>query len=115
MSKRADTASFLPLHPFEFRILMALNDGPSYGTEIVRQVEARETRVGKMYPANLFRRIRDLLDRGLLRECTGPAGTDARRTYVRMTRTGRAVARAEAQRLAELVQDARALDLVRGS
>ncbi len=115
MTKRSDTASFLPLHPFEFRILMALNDGPSYGTEIVRQVEARETGASKLYPANLFRRIRDLLKRGLLIECDAPAGADSRRTYVLMTRTGRDVVRAEAERLAELVRDARALDLVRGN
>jgi len=98
----------LPLHPLEFRILLALLEGPSYGTRIVEEIEEREGGRGrtKIYPANLFRRIRDLLSRDLLRECAAPADADPRRTYVRLTRTGRAVARAEAERLRELVTEA---------
>lgn len=102
----------LPLHPLEFRILMALLDGPSYGTRIVEEIERREAGRGRIYPANLFRRIRDLLSRELLEECAGPAGADPRRTYVRLTRTGRALARAEAERLRELVSEAVERDLL---
>ena len=114
MKPDADALSFLPLHPIEFRILMALTAGPNYGARIVRHVEDRETYAGKLYPANLFRRIRDLLERDLLEECAGPADADARRTYVRLTQLGQIVARAEAARLEALVRDARELDLVRG-
>ncbi len=96
----------LPLHPLEFRILLALLEGPSYGTRIVEEIEEREVGRTKIYPANLFRRIRDLLSRELLEECAAPEGADPRRTYVRLTRTGRAVARAEAERLRELVAEA---------
>lgn len=102
----------VPLHPLEFRILLALADGPSYGTEIVRGIEAAERSRTKLYPANLFRRIRDLLERGLLEQCAAPEGADPRRTYLRLTRTGRAVARAEARRLHELVREAAAHDLL---
>jgi len=98
--------SHLPLHPLEFRILLALLEGPSYGTRIVEEIEKREVGRTKIYPANLFRRIRDLLSRELLEECAAPEGADPRRTYVRLTRTGRAVARAEAERLRELVAEA---------
>jgi DNA-binding PadR family transcriptional regulator len=101
----------IPLHPHDFRILMALADGPSYGTEIVRGIEAANDGV-KLYPANLFRRIRDMLERGLLEACAAPEGADPRRSYVRLTRTGRAVARAEARRLHGLVREAMALDLL---
>jgi DNA-binding MarR family transcriptional regulator len=107
-------AAFLPLHPIEFRILMALASGPNYGARIVRHVEDHETQVGKLYPANLFRRIRDMLERELLEEAARPADADARRTYVQLTTLGRAVARAEALRLEALVRDARDLDLVEG-
>jgi DNA-binding PadR family transcriptional regulator len=51
-----------------------------------------------------------LEDRGLLQETDAPAGEtsdDARRRYYRLTPLGRAVLRAETQRLAELVEIAR--------
>lgn len=114
---RTTTASadeMLPLHPHDFRILMALVDGPSYGTEIVRGIEAAEAGA-KLYPANLFRRIRDLLQRGLLEQSSPPEGADPRRTYVRLTHLGQQVARAEARRLRGLVNEAAALDLLRGA
>ena len=106
-----DVGELIPLHPHEFRILMALVGGPSYGTEIVRVIEAAEDGA-KLYPANLFRRVRDLLGGGLLEACDAPDGADPRRSYVRLTRTGRAVVRAEAVRLHGLVQEATALDLL---
>lgn len=65
-----------------------------------------------LYPANLFRRIRDLLGRGALEETAAPEGSDPRRTYVRLTELGRAVARAEARRLHALVSEADAHDLL---
>ncbi|HUF75770.1 MAG TPA: helix-turn-helix transcriptional regulator [Longimicrobiales bacterium] len=118
MAKASDRAGpgaeeLLPLHPHDFRILMALAEGPSYGTEIVRGIEAAEGGA-KLYPANLFRRVRDLLQRGLLEECRAPADADPRRTYVRLTGRGRQVAQAEASRLRDLVREAAALDLLPG-
>ena len=106
MTGRAPSRGHLPLHPFEFRILLALLDGPSYGTRIVEQIEARVGNREKIYPANLYRRIRDLLRAGLLEETEAPEGVDPRRTYVRLTPEGRDVARAEAKRLQELLEDA---------
>ncbi|MCA1789607.1 MAG: helix-turn-helix transcriptional regulator [Thioalkalivibrio sp.] len=108
-----DVGELIPLHPHEFRILMALVGGPSYGTEIVRAIEAAEDGA-KLYPANLFRRVRDLVDRRLLETCDAPEGADPRRSYVQLTRLGRAVARAEAVRLHGLVREAAALDLLPG-
>lgn len=106
----------LPLHPLEFRILLALLDGPSYGTRIVQAIEAREPIGGrgarKLYPANLYRRIRGLLADGLLEEAPAPSGSDPRRTYVRLTELGRAVAGAEARRLHALVTEAAAHELL---
>ena len=101
----------LPLHPLAFRVLMAVADGPSFGAEIVELIEAQE-RSARLYPANLYRRIRDLLAEGLLQECARPDGADPRRTYVQLTPLGRSVARAEALRLRALVTDARAVRLL---
>lgn len=107
-----DVQAHVPLHPLEFRVLMALSQGPSYGTEIVRGIEEAEAGRMKIYPANLFRRIRDLLERGLLEACSAPPDADPRRSYVRLTDEGRAVARAEARRLRELVREAEAHRLI---
>lgn len=94
------------LHPLEFRILMALLDGPTYGSNIVRELEAQPGAGPKLYPANLFRRIRDLLAKGFIEECERPEGADTRRTYMRLTLEGRAAARASAENLRDLVREA---------
>lgn len=112
MAEPSSVQDHLPLHPLELRILMALVEGPSYGTRIVREIEEREGHRQKLYPANLFRRIRDLAARGLLEDAPAPEGADPRRSYLRLTGQGRAVARAEAARLKELLADAARLHLL---
>ena len=42
-----EASGFLPLHPLEFRILMSLTAGPSYGTRIVHRLGAHGVVVGK--------------------------------------------------------------------
>ncbi len=106
-----DSNPFLPLHPLAFRVLMAVVRGPRFGTAIVQTIEAAESGTA-LYPANLYRRIRDLLAQDLLEECEGPEGTDPRRGYVRLTALGRAVAHAEARRLRDLTLAAQDLDLL---
>lgn len=59
--------------------------------------------------------MRDLLAKELLEECASPEGADPGRTYLRLTATGRAVARAEAERLSELVAEAARYDLLTGA
>ena len=113
MAPKRKTTIDRPLHPLELRILMVLMEEPSYGTRIVEEVEARESGRIKLYPANLYRRIRDLLTRGLLEEAEAPAGADPRRTYLQITPMGRIAAREEAQRFHELVEDAARLRLLR--
>jgi DNA-binding PadR family transcriptional regulator len=112
MSRQADPTDHLPLHRRDFQILLSLVSGPSYGTQIVMEIEKQHEGSSKFYPANLFRRIRDLLTRGLVQECDAPPGADPRRTYVALTGLGQAVVRLEAQRMEELVQEARALKLL---
>jgi DNA-binding PadR family transcriptional regulator len=112
VATKKDVAEQLPLHALELRILMALVHGPSYGTRIVEDVEEREGGRLRLYPANLYRRIRDLMGRGLLEEAPAPEGADPRRTYVRLTAFGREVTRVEVRRLQELVDDAARLHLL---
>jgi DNA-binding PadR family transcriptional regulator len=112
MTRQPDPADHLPLHRKDFQILLSLVSGPSYGTRMVMEIEKQHEGSGKFYPANLFRRIRDLLARGLVRECDAPPGADPRRTYVTLTGLGQVVVRLEAQRMEELVREARALNLL---
>jgi DNA-binding PadR family transcriptional regulator len=112
VNRGVDVQSLLPLHPLEFRILLVLLEGPNHGYEIVRSIEAVE-RAGAVYPANLYRRIRDLLAKELVAEAGSPRGReDTRRRYLEVTPLGRRVARAEAVRLQELVNAARAINLL---
>lgn len=101
----------LPLHPLEFRILLVLLDGPAHGYRIVKEIESREKTLPSIYPGNLYRRIRDLLAKGLVEDADPPesADSDSRRRYFRPTALGEAVVRAEARRLEGLVREARAL------
>lgn len=108
--------SFLPLHPVDFRILMVLTERDAHGYRIVQEIEAREAHLPPLYPGNLYRRIRDLRSKGLLEDAPGPEDpeVDSRRRYFRITGMGRAVVRAEAKRLGELVAEARDLGLLPG-
>lgn len=106
MAGHHEAGKYLPLHPLDFRILLAVLDEPSYGSRIVAEIEAQATVPTRIYPANLFRRIRDLLAKGLLAESPTPDGADSRRTYVQLTSLGRAVAVAEGVRLRELLSEA---------
>ena len=107
-----DPGDFLPLHPLEFRILLALLDGPAHGYQVVKQIEAAEWVGPRIFPANLYRRIRDLLERSLLAEVPAPPGEgDSRRRYLEVTALGRRVARAEAARLEALLAEARSRGL----
>lgn len=112
----ADAETYLPLHPLEFRILLVLLDGPNHGYEIIRAIET-EDGSGVIHPANLYRRIRDLLAKELLEEVDGPRADDAeaRRRYLKATALGRRVARAEALRLQSLVRDPRVKQLLQGA
>jgi DNA-binding PadR family transcriptional regulator len=114
---RRAVEAHLPLHPLEFRILLVLLEGPSHGYRIVKAIEERVGSRRRIYPANLYRRIRDLLGKGLIEEAAAPVDEagDGRRSYVGVSDLGRRVARAEAERLEALVADARERQLLGGA
>jgi DNA-binding PadR family transcriptional regulator len=103
------------LTPAVFHILLALADGESHGYGIIQDVERftnGETRLG---PGTLYRSIQRMLVDGLIEELAialhGETDEDRRR-YYRLTARGLAVAKREAERLADLVDAARHRDLL---
>lgn len=104
-----ELARHLPMHADSFRILVILRSGERHGYAIVKELERDAARPGSVLPANLYRRIRTLLEQGLIEESAqrpDPAEDDQRRRYFALTRLGEAVARAEARRLQGLLASA---------
>lgn len=104
-----------PLPSAAFQILLALAGGDLHGYAIMRQVEEQSSGRMRLGPGTLYGSIQTLLEEELIREveCEESAATERRRTY-RLTTAGRKVARAEAERIADLVRVARARKILGG-
>jgi DNA-binding PadR family transcriptional regulator len=101
--------SVLPLTPISFEVLLALLDSELHGYAILQAVEARLAGRLPLRTGTMYRALARLLDEGLIeRGATAPDDGDPRRRYYRITAHGRATARAEARRLADQVEAARA-------
>jgi DNA-binding PadR family transcriptional regulator len=115
MTKRdIDVDPLLPLPPAVLHILIALGEGEKHGYAVMQEVAERTDGRVRMSPGTLYGSIRKMLDDGLIEELfrrTGQ-GDDARRRYYRVTKFGRAVAAAEAERLTALLHHARLNGLV---
>jgi DNA-binding PadR family transcriptional regulator len=103
--------ALLPLPAATFHILMALAEEDRHGYAIIQDVAARTGGELKLSAGTLYRSIQRMLEQGLIsetRERPAPEFDDERRRYYRITPFGTKVARAEAQRLTQLVKLARA-------
>ena len=91
----------------EFHVLLALGDGPSHGYAIGKYIEQQSE--GRLDPTTgaLYQTLRRLSEEDLIEPADGPGDADVRRKYFALTRQGRRVAAAEAQRLDALVRAAR--------
>jgi DNA-binding PadR family transcriptional regulator len=109
--------ALLPLPTATFHILLAIAKEDRHGYAVIQDVEQRTGGEIRLSAGTLYRSIQRMLEQGLLRETRdrpAPELDDERRRYYRITPFGQAVARAEAQRMAELVKMARAQGLVLG-
>ena len=98
--------SFLPLKPAIFHALLALGRGERHGYALLKEIESSSAGVVKLLPAALYRHLQRMLEEGLIEEVTRrpPRGDDdERRRYYRLTSLGRQVARAEVQRLEDVL------------
>jgi DNA-binding PadR family transcriptional regulator len=110
-----DPSALLPLTPAVFHILLALADGEHHGYEIMQAIATRSGTMIPIGPGTLYGAIKRLLATGLIVESgerPDPMLDDQRRRYYRLTDFGQHVLRAEAQRLAHLVDLARAKRLL---
>ena len=57
-----------PLSHRDFLILFALLDGERHGYVLMKDVEEQSEGVVRIDPANLYRSVRRMLDRGLIEE-----------------------------------------------
>lgn len=106
-----DPASLTPLSPAVFHILVSLSDGDRHGYAIIQDVAARTHGKVRLGPGTLYRSIQRMLDDELILEAEHRPDRvldDERRRYYRITAFGRRVVEEEAERLARLVQMARA-------
>ena len=105
-----------PLPSAAFQILLSLADDELHGYGIMRQVEEQTNGRMRLGPGTLYSSIQALLEEGLIEEVDRAAddGGAERRRYYRLTSSGRRLARAEAERLADLLRVARIKRIYRG-
>lgn len=104
-----DARDHLPLKPADFHILLTLLDGPRHGYGIMKEVERESGGEVRLEIGSLYRLLGRLLSDGLLVMGEG----DGRRQYYSLSRLGRKVLKADAQRLAGLVDLVRSRKLLR--
>ena len=114
---RRDPGGLLPLTPTMFEVLIALADGEKHGYAVIKEVARRTGGQVTLSAGTLYAIIRRFVSEGVIEETAerpDPALDDERRRYYRLTEFGRAVARAEAERMETALGMARAKRLVPG-
>ena len=110
-----EIARLLPLSPQQFQILLSLTDGHLHGYGIIRDVAARTAGGLRLGTGTLYTALARLETLALVEE-TDPRSRakddDERRRYYRLTPLGRAVLKAETDRLDALVHQARRKGIV---
>ncbi len=115
MSPRRQPASMLPLKPNVYLILSALAEGEAHGYAIRNDVRDRSDGQVLLDPGTLYRLIGRLMEDGLIEETDerpDPDPDDARRRYYRLTDLGQETFVAETERMARLVDTARARHII---
>ena len=111
-----DPAALLPLKQSIYRILLAMPDGESmHGYAIMQAVSGMTQGRETILPGTLYTALARMVDEGLVESQDAPddnpSGGPAR-SYYRRTSFGRAVARAESERLRALLDIAVAQKII---
>jgi len=113
--KTVPSARFLPLAPLDFQLLTLLAGGELHGYGMVRAAADAFPDQPGLEIGSLYRIIGRLLEDGLIREVDHPradAGDRRVRRYYELTPLGRAVGKAEAERLRVLLAHPATLKLL---
>ena len=106
-----------PLPSAAFQILLSLAEGDLHGYAIMRQVEEQTGGRLRLGPGTLYSSIQALLEGNMIEEISRPEDPSAapeRRRFYRLTSAGRKLARAEAEKMADILRVARTRKILRG-
>ena len=95
-----------------FHVLLSLVDGPRHGYGIIQDVVGRTGGAFTLGSGTLYSAIKRMQAKGWVERVPAPETGDARRKYYGLTAEGRLVVHAEADRLATLVNYAKAKNLL---
>jgi DNA-binding PadR family transcriptional regulator len=115
MTNSGDIDRFLPLNPRGLLMLLSFAEGVAHGYEIKKRVDRRLLGKVVLDAGALYRTLASFLADGLIEEAVprpDETADDPRRRYYRLTELGRKVLRAEVRRLSDLVEFARARELL---
>ena len=118
MSDKQQPEDLLPLTPAVLYILLSLADGERHGYSIMQEVGEITDQTVNMGPGTLYGSIKRMLAANLIEETEerpDPTIDDKRRRYYKLTPFGHSVLTLEAERLAQLVQQAQARQLLPNS
>ncbi len=115
MQKVPAPESHLPLSVPVHQILLSLADQDRHGYAVIQDIRERTDGEVTLTASTLYGALSRMLDERMINEVKTPRprpeDRDSRRRYYRVTKYGRAVARAEARRLARALELARARGL----
>jgi DNA-binding PadR family transcriptional regulator len=109
-TETTDPKELLPLKQSIFQILLALGNGKMHGYGIMQALTEKTGGREKILPGTLYASIARMVEDGFIEELEPPDGDTSggpRRRYYRTTLLGRAVAKAESERLRVLLDVAR--------
>ena len=116
--RSSDPAALLPLKQSIYRVLLAMPDGESlHGYAIMQAVSEMTQGRDAILPGTLYAALARMVDEGLVETQDAPDGDPSggpARRYYRRTSFGRAVARAESERLRALLDIAVAQKIIAG-
>jgi DNA-binding PadR family transcriptional regulator len=115
VGKKRTIESYLPLTPALFHVLLALADGEKHGYVISKEIARRTNNEVKLGTGTLYGIIKRLLDDAMIEESAERPDfslDDQRRRYYRLTKLGKAVAEAEAERMERVLALARSKNVL---
>lgn len=111
MSRRPEPSSHLPLSVPVHQILLSLGPTDLHGYAIIQEIRGRSAGEVELTASTLYGALSRMLEAEMIAEVAAPGDGDQRRRYYSLTEYGRAVAQAEAGRLARALDQARAQGL----